>query len=155
MRRLGRPVAEAAAAAALGALLTPACVHTAWWPLPFACIALLVALLRQATPRRAALIGWAFSTGWLCAGVWWLFISMHRYGGLPAWTAAGYPVTATSDSPPDKACIDYLFFVHDRHDGNKAAARQYLAWETNLVSQLDALEVASFRLPNTHQESHP
>lgn len=76
-------------------------------------------------------------------------------GGLPAWMAAGYPVTATPNSPPDEACIDYLFFVHDRHDGNKAAARQYLAWETNLVSQLDALEVASFRLPNTHQESHP
>jgi apolipoprotein N-acyltransferase len=32
----------------------------------------------------AALYGWAFGTGWLSAGTWWLFISMHRYGQLPA-----------------------------------------------------------------------
>jgi len=36
--------------------------------------------------------------------------------------------------------------VHDRHDGNKAAARRYLAWEQQLVSQLDEHERASFRL---------
>jgi rhodanese-related sulfurtransferase len=68
-------------------------------------------------------------------------------GGLPAWKAAGYAVATSADSPPDKACIDYLFFVHDRHDGNKAAALQYLAWETHLVRQLDAQELASFQLP--------
>ena len=73
-------------------------------------------------------------------------------GGLQAWTAAGYAVATTPDSPPDKECMDYLFFVHDRHDGNKAAARQYLAWETNLVSQLDAQEIASFRLPESQME---
>ncbi|MEK7345890.1 MAG: rhodanese-like domain-containing protein [Pseudomonadota bacterium] len=77
-------------------------------------------------------------------------------GGLQAWQAAGYPVEATPDTPPDSACIDFLFFVHDRHDGNKAAARQYLAWETHLVSQLDAQEIASFRLPQpTQLEMHP
>ena len=37
---------------------------------------------------RAALLGGAFSTAWLTGGVWWLFISLHRYGGLPAWLAA-------------------------------------------------------------------
>src|SRR5512143_1220643 len=30
----------------------------------------------------------AFGAAWLGAGVWWLFISMHRYGNLPAWMAA-------------------------------------------------------------------
>ncbi|MNT95345.1 hypothetical protein D3C72_2372060 [compost metagenome] len=49
--------------------------------------------------------------------------------------------------PSDEACIDYLFFVHDRHDGNKAAARQYLAWETNLVKQIDERELATYRFP--------
>ena len=54
---------------------------------------------------------------------------------------------ASPDVPANRDCIDYLFFVHDRHDGNKEAARQYLAWETGLVAQLDARERAAFRLP--------
>ncbi len=68
-------------------------------------------------------------------------------GGMAAWQQAGLPVEASPDSPSNAACIDYLFFVHDRHDGNKDAARQYLAWETGLVPQLDAAERAAFRLP--------
>ena len=68
-------------------------------------------------------------------------------GGIGAWRAAGLPLQASPDVPPDAACIDYLFFVHDRHDGNKEAARRYLAWETGLVAQLDAQERAAFRLP--------
>ena len=67
-------------------------------------------------------------------------------GGFDAWRASGRSVEASTDEPPDAACIDYLFFVHDRHDGNKAAARRYLAWEQQLVSQLDEHERASFRL---------
>ncbi|SCK25962.1 Rhodanese-related sulfurtransferase [Variovorax sp. HW608] len=68
-------------------------------------------------------------------------------GGLPAWRQAGLPVEATTGTPPDADCIDFLFFVHDRHDGNKEAARRYLAWETGLVAQLDDQEIAAFRLP--------
>lgn len=68
-------------------------------------------------------------------------------GGLAAWQQAGLPVASRPDSPSNAECIDYLFFVHDRHDGNKEAARQYLAWETGLVGQLDAAELAAFRLP--------
>ncbi len=79
---------EALLVAAAGALQTLAFVHTAAWPLPILTLALLVARLDGATPRRAALLGWLYGTGWLCAGVWWLFISMHRYGGLPAPLAA-------------------------------------------------------------------
>ena len=70
-------------------------------------------------------------------------------GGLAAWQQAGQPVESSPDGPSDAECIDYLFFVHDRHDGNKDAARQYLAWETGLVAQLDALELAAFRLPES------
>ncbi|MFM7532826.1 MAG: apolipoprotein N-acyltransferase, partial [Rubrivivax sp.] len=58
------------------------------WPLSVVAIAALVALLQRATPARAAWLGLAFGSGWLGAGVWWLFVSMHRYGGLPAWMAA-------------------------------------------------------------------
>ena len=78
---------EPAAAAAFGALQTLAFVHThAWW-LPLAAIALLAWCAGAATPRRAALLGWLFGSAWLGAGTWWLFISLHRYGGLPAWMA--------------------------------------------------------------------
>ena len=68
-------------------------------------------------------------------------------GAPDVWQAAGLPIAADGDTPPDAECIDFLFFVHDRHSGNKAAARQYLAWETDLVHQIDAQERAGFRFP--------
>ncbi len=80
----GRRWSELLAVAAAGALQTLACVHTAAWPLPLAAITLLAWAVAGATPRRAALLGWAFGTAWLGAATWWLFISLHRYGGLPA-----------------------------------------------------------------------
>ena len=49
-------------------------------------------------------------------------------------------MAVTADTPSDADCIDFLFFTHDRHDGNAAAARQYLAWELGLLAQLDAQE---------------
>lgn len=60
------------------------------------------------------------------------------------WRDAGLNVVRTPASPADAECIDFLFFVHDRHDGNKQAARQYLAWETNLIHQIDPQERATF-----------
>ena len=66
-------------------------------------------------------------------------------GGMAAWTAAGLPVIATPGTPVDADCIDYLFFVHDRHDGNADAARRYIEWEQGLVGQLDDDERAIFR----------
>ncbi|MCP5152092.1 MAG: sulfurtransferase [Chromatiales bacterium] len=65
-------------------------------------------------------------------------------GDADAWRDAGHAVVASPDSPPDAECIDYLFFVHDRHAGNLAAAQAYLDWETGLVGQLDADERALF-----------
>ncbi|WP_313624725.1 rhodanese-like domain-containing protein [Achromobacter sp.] len=68
--------------------------------------------------------------------------------GTPeSWSAHGIALESTPAEPADADCIDYLFFVHDRHDGNKAAARQYLAWETNLVKQIDERERAAYRFP--------
>jgi apolipoprotein N-acyltransferase len=34
--------------------------------------------------RRGLLLGWLFGLGWLAGSFWWLYISMHTYGGLPA-----------------------------------------------------------------------
>lgn len=67
-------------------------------------------------------------------------------GGFAAWQNAGFATEKNSITPADKDCIDFLFFVHDRHDGNKASAARYLAWETGLISQLDAQELASFQV---------
>ncbi|WP_454689152.1 rhodanese-like domain-containing protein [Achromobacter aloeverae] len=66
-------------------------------------------------------------------------------GDAASWKAAGLPLVATPDTPSDAECIDFLFFVHDRHSGNKAAAMKYLEWETNLVNQIDDRERASYR----------
>ncbi len=68
-------------------------------------------------------------------------------GGAAAWSKAGYPLAAATDIPADRECIDYLFFVHDRHAGNRAAMQQYLAWETGLMAQLSAQDKSVFRLP--------
>jgi rhodanese-related sulfurtransferase len=52
-----------------------------------------------------------------------------------------FEVISSDALPPDADCIDFLFFVHDRHDGNKDAARRYLEWETGLIAQLDEDEI--------------
>ncbi|MFT3953594.1 MAG: apolipoprotein N-acyltransferase [Piscinibacter sp.] len=79
---------DLAAALALGALQTLAYVHTEAWWLQIACVGLLAWRAGRVAPRRAALLGAGFGTAWVAAGTGWLFISMHRYGGLPAWMAA-------------------------------------------------------------------
>lgn len=67
-------------------------------------------------------------------------------GGFAAWARAGLPLESTPGDPPDSECIDYLFFVHDRHAGNAEAARRYLDWERGLLAQLDEQERAWFRI---------
>ncbi|MBP6775785.1 MAG: apolipoprotein N-acyltransferase [Piscinibacter sp.] len=83
-----RAAVQAAAALLAGAAQTFAFApFEAWW-LQIAALALLVHLARDAGPARAGVLGWLFGTGWLAAGLWWLYISMHAYGGMPGWLAA-------------------------------------------------------------------
>jgi hypothetical protein len=58
-------------------------------------------------------------------------------------TAAG------SGNPPDAERIDYLFWNHDRHAGNRTAMQAYLRWETELPEQIAADGLAGFTL-NPH-----
>ena len=67
-------------------------------------------------------------------------------GGPQDWRAAGLPLVATPEHPPDAERIDFLFFTAARHDGDAEAARAYLAWETSLIAQLDAQERGAFRI---------
>jgi apolipoprotein N-acyltransferase len=55
-----------------------------WWLQLLSLAALAAILQRSTTWKRAGLAGWAFATAWLAATFWWLFISLHTYGGLPA-----------------------------------------------------------------------
>lgn len=55
----------------------------AWWG-QIAMLAVLCGLSHRAAPGRAAWTGWLFGLGWFGAGVSWVYISMHTYGGMPA-----------------------------------------------------------------------
>jgi apolipoprotein N-acyltransferase len=76
--------------ALLAGLLQAASIAAPWdgqplWWLQVLSLAVLAWLAQQAPSwRRAALLGWIFATAWLTGTFWWLFISMHVYGGLPA-----------------------------------------------------------------------
>lgn len=68
-----------------GALCVFAFAPFGWWPLEILGLAtLFYQVLRSDGPKSAALIGWAFVTGWTAAGVHWLYVSMHDYGAMPA-----------------------------------------------------------------------
>jgi apolipoprotein N-acyltransferase len=71
-----------------GLLQTAALAPLEAWLLQIVGLALFVHAARDATPRRAAGLGWLFGFAWLTSSLWWAFISMHRYGGLAAPLAA-------------------------------------------------------------------
>ena len=77
-------LAVAAGVAQAIAIATPWTGQPLWW-LQLLSLALLTGVLhQQASARRAALVGWLFAIAWLAGTWWWLFISMHVYGGLAA-----------------------------------------------------------------------
>ena len=81
------------------------------WLVGLAAITGLFVLLRRAAARGAsplarAALAWLFGIGWFAAGLAWLYVSMHVYGGMPAPMAAAavvlfagylslYPAAAT------------------------------------------------------------
>jgi apolipoprotein N-acyltransferase len=78
----------ALAAAVLAGVLQAFAIAWPWggqplWWLQLASLAVLCfALRRETSPWHGALLGWLFSIAWLAATWWWLYISMHVYGGL-------------------------------------------------------------------------
>ena len=128
VRWADRPLPGLLLAAAAGALQTLSCVTTALWPLPLAAAALLAWLLAGATPRRAAWLAWAFACAWYGAATWWLFISLHQYGGLAA------PLAVAAIGLLSAALAIYLAlamaWVARRHGGAplRDASRFAAAW---------------------------
>jgi apolipoprotein N-acyltransferase len=89
--RVGAPaLAATTAIAAFGGLLHAASfAPLEAWPLQVAGLALLLlAVGDRPRPGRAAWLGACFAFAWLASGMWWLYISMHRFGGMPAPLAA-------------------------------------------------------------------
>lgn len=54
-----------------------------------AALAWLVSTLAgQHTPRAGALVAWLHASVWLVGATGWMFVSLHHFGGLPAWLSA-------------------------------------------------------------------
>ena len=70
------------AALLAGALHTAAFAPLGWWPLQLLALTLLAWTAGRAGARQAAWRGWLFGLGWLGSGLWWLYISLHDFGGL-------------------------------------------------------------------------
>ena len=58
------------------------------FPLPLLTLAVLFWLWQAAPPRAALLLGGLFGAGWFLAGVSWVYVSMHQFGGMAAPLAA-------------------------------------------------------------------
>ena len=95
--------------------------------------------------RRAILLGDAVAVAAAA-------VDLREAGIAAAWLPADAEACAQAGWPVDRArrrmsreeARDRVWFVHDRHDGNREASRQYLAWEMGLVNQLDEAERAAF-----------
>jgi apolipoprotein N-acyltransferase len=59
------------------------------FPLALLAFAFLIHLWMHASPRRAFLSGYWFGLGMFGAGVSWIYVSMHTFGGMP-WPLAGF-----------------------------------------------------------------
>ncbi len=60
-----------------------------FFPATLAALAVLVHLwVRAPTPRAAFAAGWLFGLGFFLAGVSWVYVSLHRFGFMPAPLAA-------------------------------------------------------------------
>ncbi|HMZ11686.1 MAG TPA: apolipoprotein N-acyltransferase [Plasticicumulans sp.] len=78
----GHPLALLLAPIA-GLLLPLAFAPYRLWPLGLLLPAVLLWLIDGERPRRALLIGLLFGLGSYGHGIWWIYISLHRYGGAP------------------------------------------------------------------------
>jgi apolipoprotein N-acyltransferase len=80
-------LAQSLLALAAGAALALAFAPWNLWPLAILAPAVLFALWRDATPRRAAWLGFCFAFGLFALGTWWLYVSIRIFGQAPLWLA--------------------------------------------------------------------
>ena len=73
---------------AAGAATVLAFAPAGLFPLALIALAALVHLWSDAAPRRAFWAGYAFGLGFFGAGVSWVYVSLHDFGGMPMPLAA-------------------------------------------------------------------
>lgn len=84
-RRTFRALATPFASLLLGAVSVLGFAPFYLFPLPVLALAGAIALWRRApSPRAAALHGFLFGWGLFLAGVSWVYVSLHQFGGMPA-----------------------------------------------------------------------
>ena len=58
------------------------------FPIPiFAIIGLCYLWAKAQTPAAAWLLGFSYGLGLYCVGIYWIYISLHDFGGMPWWFA--------------------------------------------------------------------
>jgi len=73
---------------ALGAIAVAGYAPFYLYPVPVAALAGLLYYWNKAgSARQAAWLGFAFGLGLFGAGVYWIYISLHDFGGMPWWMA--------------------------------------------------------------------
>lgn len=99
-----------------------------WW-LQLLSLAVLAGLLpRQARAQHAAVLGGLFATAWLTGTWWWLFISMHVYGGLAAPLAAAAVLLLAASLGLYYALAGALTWWLGRENGVRGAIVFAAAW---------------------------
>lgn len=68
-----------------GALMVAAFAPLEWAPLAFPCVAILFYCCRNESAKNCFFYGLAFGYGLFGAGVSWVYVSLHTYGGMPLW----------------------------------------------------------------------
>ncbi len=77
------------------------------WPLAVLAPAVLMWLWQDAAPREAARLGFWFSFATFAAGTYWLYISIHGFGGAPLWLAFGLMLGLVSIMGLYQAALGY------------------------------------------------
>lgn len=80
-RALSRLAADFLVPVALGGLATLGFAPFGWYGLTLLALIGLLALWWGASARRAAWRGWLFGVGHFATGLYWVYISIHFYGG--------------------------------------------------------------------------
>ncbi|MEA3410337.1 MAG: apolipoprotein N-acyltransferase [Pseudomonadota bacterium] len=76
-------------AAVSGGLMVLGYAPFGWWPVVIVSPAVLMALWVGATPGMAFRRGFVFGLAWFTLGIYWVYNSIHEFGGAPAPLAAG------------------------------------------------------------------
>lgn len=90
-----------------GAVCVPGFAPTGWFFLPILTLAIVAHLVAEPrSVRAAAWTGFAFGLGLFLFGVSWVYIALHRFGGMPFWIAgpATLLFTAFLSLYPAAAC---------------------------------------------------